>query len=205
MYIHYEWVCQMHTFAYARVSTLNQHNDNQLLEIERAGYIADAIYTDVVSGAVHAMDRPEFAKLVDAVGRTRKPKRLVVTRLDRLGRNAVDVMSTVQRFAALECQVRVIQLGDIDLTSGAGKIILATLSAVAEIERDTLVERTQAGLARAKAQGKRLGRPRTESWEHSEAIHAALLNGETVSQVSRLHGVSRATVLRIRNASVVNL
>lgn len=193
----------MHTFVYARVSTLNQHNDNQLLEIERAGYAADAIYTDVVSGAVHAMDRVEFLKLVDAVGRTRKAKRLVVTRLDRLGRNAIDVMGTVQRFAELECQVRVIQLGDIDLTSGAGKIILATLSAVAEIERDTLIERTQAGLARAKAEGKRLGRPRTASWDHCDAIRAALVAGETVSHVSRLHGVSRATVLRIRSAAAV--
>ena len=191
----------MHTFVYARVSTLTQHNDNQLLEIERAGYLPDAIYTDVVSGAVHAMDRPEFAKLVSAVAATRKPKRLIVTRLDRLGRNAIDVMQTVQRFTDLECGVRVIQLGDVDLTSGAGKIILATLSAISEIEREILIDRTQAGLARAKAQGKRLGRPRTASWDHVDSIRAALDEGETVSNVSRLYGVSRATVLRIRNAA----
>ncbi len=201
MTTHYEQERWSHTFVYARVSTISQSDDSQLLEIERAVYAGDALYVDVISGAVPALERPEFTKLIDAISRTRNPKRLIVARLDRLGRNAADVMATVRRFTDRECQVRVIQLGDTDFTSGGGKIILATLSAVAEIERDNLLERTQAGLARAKAQGKQLGRPRTDSWEHSAEIRAALAEGVTVSHVAREHGVSRATVLKIRDAA----
>jgi len=71
----------MHTFVYARVSTSDQTNDNQLLEIEQAGYEADTVYTDTISGKVPADERPEFGKMLDTVTRTRKPKRLIVTKL----------------------------------------------------------------------------------------------------------------------------
>ena len=85
----------MHTFIYARVSTAGQTTENQLLEIERAGYEADAIFADTISGKVPAMERPEFAKLMDTISRTRKPKRLIVSKLDRLGRDAVDILGSV--------------------------------------------------------------------------------------------------------------
>ena len=150
----------MHTFVYARVSTAEQTNDNQLLEIEQAGYQADTVYSDTVSGKVPAEERVEFGKMLDTVTRIRKPKRLIVTRLDRLGRDAIDIMTTVRRLSEMECAVRVLQLGDLDLTSSAGKLVLSTLSAVAEMERDILIERTHAGLARARAEGKTLGRPK---------------------------------------------
>ena len=136
----------MHTFVYARVSTSDQTNDNQLLEIEQAGYEADTVYTDTISGKVPADERPEFSKMLDTVTRTRKPKRLIVTKLDRLGRDAIDIMTTVKRFSEMGCAVRVLQLGDLDLASSAGKLVLSTLSAVAEMERDLLVERTMPDL-----------------------------------------------------------
>lgn len=190
----------MHTFVYARVSTHTQHADNQLHELEQAGVLADAVYTETVSGSVLAVDRPEFARMLDAIERTRKPKRLVVNKLDRLGRDAADVMQTVKRLDVAGCSVKVLQLGDIDLTSPPGKLVLATLAAVAEIERDILIERTQAGLRRAKAEGVRLGRPRTASWDSAEQIRTALAEGVSVSQVARDYDVSRATVLRIRES-----
>lgn len=194
----------MHTFVYARVSTHTQHIDNQILEIDQAGIIPDAVYTETVSGSVLALDRPEFARMLDAIERTRKPKRLVVNKLDRLGRDASDVMQTVKRLDVAGCSVKVLQLGDIDLTSPPGKLVLATLAAVAEIERDILIERTQAGLRRAKAEGVRLGRPRTASWDSAEHIRAALAEGVSVSQVARDHNVSRATVIRIRDQTKTN-
>lgn len=190
----------MHTFIYARVSTTGQTTDNQLLEIEAAGYHGDTVYADTISGKVPAMERPEFAKMLDTIARTKRPKRLIVTKLDRLGRDAIDIQGTVRTLAGMGCGVRVLQLGDLDLTASAGKIVLATLAAVAEIERDLLIERTNAGLARAKKEGKRLGRPPVADAAAAEQIRRKLRDGLSVSQVARDHGVSRATVLRIRDA-----
>ena len=190
----------MHTFVYARVSTVDQTNDNQLLEIEQAGYDADTIYTDTVSGKVPTNERPEFSKMMDTVVRTRKPKRLIVTKLDRLGRDAIDIMTTVKRFSEIGCAVRVLQLGDLDLASSTGKMVLSTLSAVAEMERDLLVERTNAGLARARAEGKTLGRPKVTNERAAAEISEKLREGVSVAQIAREHGVSRMTVMRIRDA-----
>ena len=191
----------MHTFVYARVSTAQQTTDNQILEIERAGYDADSIYTDSISGKVPATERPEFIKMLDAIIRTKKAKRLVVSKLDRLGRNAVDILQTVQMFEANECSVRVLQLGDLELTSSAGKLVMATLAAVAEMERDILIERTNAGLARVKKEGKRLGRPKATTETDATMIIHKLNNGVSVSQAARDTGVSRATIIRIRDRS----
>lgn len=190
----------MQTFVYARVSTAGQTTENQLLEIERRGYEPDAVYEDTVSGSVPALERSEFVRLVEAIERTKKPKRLVVAKLDRLGRDAADIHNTVKRLSDLECAVKVLQLGDVDLTSPAGKIIMGTLAAVAEVERDILIERTQAGLQRAKAEGKQLGRPKTKAWEKSEEIIEALEEGVSVSEAARRFQTTRQTVLRIRDA-----
>jgi DNA invertase Pin-like site-specific DNA recombinase len=193
----------LHTFVYARVSTSSQTNDNQVIEIEQAGYEADTIYTDTVSGKVPAMARPEFARLMDTILRTRKPKRLIVTKLDRLGRDASDITATVKALSAAGCEVRVLQFGDLDVTSTTGKLVLATLAAVAEMERDILIERTNAGLARARSQGKRFGRPNAADNETVTAIRQKLMAGISISQIAREHEVSRATVHRIRDGSGV--
>jgi putative DNA-invertase from lambdoid prophage Rac len=187
----------MHTFAYLRVSTAEQTTENQLLELRTAGYEPSAVYSEVVSGKVPSSERPEFAKLVDAIQRTTGPKRLLVTKLDRLGRDAIDVQSTVRHLASLDCGVRVLQLGDLDLTSTSGKLVMTTLAAVAEMERDILVERTLAGLARARAEGKHLGRPFSTTKEQRVSIRAMMASGASVSAAARHHGVSRQTVSRV--------
>ena len=81
---------------------------------------------------------------------------LVVTKMDRLGRTAMDVAGTVAKLAKMGVRVHCLQLGSTDLTSAAGKMIMGMLNTFAEFERDLLIERTQAGLARAKAAGKHL-------------------------------------------------
>lgn len=80
-----------------------------------------------------------------------------MTKLDRLGRDNIDILSTVRKLGDRGVGVVVLQLGKLDLTSAAGKLTLGVLSAVAEMERDLIRERTQAGIERAKAQGKTLG------------------------------------------------
>ena len=185
----------MATIGYTRVSTKEQTVENQRREIETAGYTVDFWFEDEgVSGKVSALQRPQFAKMLDHI---RKGETLVVTKLDRLGRDAQDVGATIKMLASRGIEVVVLQLGKLDLTSAAGKLMLTMLAAVAEMERDLLVERTQAGLERAKAEGKVLGRPSKTSDEQRAAIKVAHRAGETVSALAREYGISRASILNI--------
>ena len=186
---------EMATFGYGRVSTKEQTTENQRREIEAAGYRVEYWFADEgVSGKVSASHRPHFAKMLSQI---RDGETLVVTKLDRLGRDAQDVGATIKMLAARHIEVIVLQLGKLDLTSTASKLMLTMLAAVAEMERDLLVERTQAGLARAKAEGKTLGRPTLTTDADRRAITEAHANGVSISALARIHNLSRATVMRI--------
>ncbi|TFW33586.1 recombinase family protein [Massilia horti] len=185
----------MATFGYGRVSTKEQTTENQRREIEAAGFTVDYWYVDEgVSGKVSAMQRPQFAKMLSQI---RDGEVLVVTKLDRLGRDAQDVGATIRMLAARRIEVTVLQLGKLDLTSAAGKLMLTMLAAVAEMERDLLVERTQSGLARAKAEGKTLGRPSSTTAEQRAAMVKRHQNGESISALAKAYEISRASVMRI--------
>ncbi|WP_426176106.1 recombinase family protein [Massilia sp. TWR1-2-2] len=190
----------MNFFGYGRVSTLDQNTQNQKLEIEQAGYKLMSWYEDVgISGSTHATQRPQFNAMLDKI---RPGETLVVTKLDRLGRDAHDVGSTIKTLAAMDVQVIVLQLGKLDLASPPGKLMLTMLAAVAEMERDLLVERTQAGLARAKAQGKILGRPLKTAPKERAEIVSRYQQDERVSALARLYGVYRASILAaVKSAS----
>jgi putative DNA-invertase from lambdoid prophage Rac len=185
------------SFIYARVSTADQNPENQVREIQLAGFAVDThrIVTESISGSVAAEERPQFAKLMD---RLESGDVLIVTKLDRLGRNAMDVRATVERLDKMGVRVHCLALGGVDLTSAAGKMTMGVLIAVAEFERDLLIERTQAGLERAKAEGKTLGRPSTlTEAEQAEALQR-LAAGEAVAQLARDYNTSRTTIQRLR-------
>ena len=185
----------MAVFGYGRVSTKEQQSENQRLELERAGYDVAYWYADeAVSGKVTAAQRPQFAKMLSQI---RDGETLVVTKLDRLGRDAQDIGATIKALAARRIEVIVLQLGKLDLTSAAGKLMLNMLAAVAEMERDLLVERTQSGLARAKAEGKTLGRPTSTTDEQRTAMSRQHQAGESISSLARTFGISRASVMRV--------
>jgi len=185
----------MAVFGYGRVSTKEQQSENQRLELERAGYDVAYWYADEgVSGKVSAAQRPQFAKLLSQI---RDGETLVVTKLDRLGRDAQDIGATIKALAARRIEVIVLQLGKLDLTSAAGKLMLNMLAAVAEMERDLLIERTQSGLARAKAEGKTLGRPTSTTDEQRAAMARQHQAGESISALARTFGISRASVMRV--------
>jgi len=185
----------MAIFGYGRVSTQEQQSENQRLELERAGYNVSYWFADEgVSGKVPALQRSQFRILLDKI---RDGETLVVSKLDRLGRDAQDIGATIKMLAARRIEVIVLQLGKLDLTSSAGKLMLTMLAAMAEMERDLLVERTQSGLARAKAEGKILGRPTSTTDEQRKAMLDQHKAGQSISALSRTFGVSRASVMRI--------
>lgn len=188
----------MAIFGYGRVSTNQQTTDNQKLELENAGFKIDYWFTDTgISGKTSASLRPQFSLLLSQI---RDGETLVVSKLDRLGRDAVDVLQTVRNLADRNIQVIVLQLGKTDLSSPTGKLLLTMLTAVAAMERDLLIERTQAGLARAKAEGKTLGRKPKTTEDQRVVIRNQLNAGVSVSQVARDYGISRAAVISIRES-----
>lgn len=184
----------MANFGYGRVSTTQQDTENQRLELEQAGWKIDYWFADVVSGKAPAVQRKAFSEMLSKI---RDGETLVVAKLDRLGRDAIDVLQTVRAMAERNIKVIVHQLGTTDLTSAAGKLLLSMLAAVAEMERDLLIERTQAGLSRAKAEGKKLGRPSKIAPEARGTIVEKKNSGTSVSALAREYGVSRATIASI--------
>ncbi|MFM0130040.1 recombinase family protein [Paraburkholderia sediminicola] len=185
------------TFLYARVSTAEQHTDNQLLEVRQAGFdvLPRHIMAETVSGSVPAAERPVFAKLLEKLD---QGDVLIVTKLDRLGRNTTDVLNTVKRLAEMGVSVHCLALKGVDLTSASGQLHMTVLAAVSQFERDLLIERTHAGLERAKAEGKKLGRADALSGNRKTEAAQALADGASLQAVADRFNVSKSTVQRLR-------
>ncbi|MGS1038354.1 recombinase family protein [Burkholderia gladioli] len=188
------------TFAYARVSTTDQSTTNQLREIEAAGFSVDKrrVVTESISGSVSSDQRPGFAELLLKM---EEGDVLIVTKLDRLGRNAMDVRATVEALTLRGIRIHCLALGGVDLTSAAGRMTMQVLNAVAEFERDLLIERTQAGIARARAEGKVMGRPSALTKQQQNEVRQQLSEGASVASLAKRYGTSRQTIMRVRDVA----
>ncbi|RYG58236.1 MAG: recombinase family protein [Alphaproteobacteria bacterium] len=192
----------MHRLAYYRVST-----GDQSVEAQRAalGGSFDQEFSDVgVSGATLAATRPGFADLLSKV---RDGDALHVYAVDRLGRDALDVQTTVRRLIDLGVTVHVHGLGPIG--RGVGELILAVLAQIADMERHRITERTQAGRQVARMALEATGRTHRgkESLGRPKAADGAAValwrreNGESIAGTARHFGLSAATVKRYCAAS----
>lgn len=190
-------------FCYCRVSTAEQNVENQILEITNAGFSIEPhrIITETLSGSVPAGQRPKFSELLIKL---EKGDVLVITKLDRLGRNASDIRSTIDMLTKKEVRVNCLQLGGVDLTSSSGKLQFQVIAALAEFERDLIVERTQAGLKRVKESGKKLGRKTALNSVQKGEVIELLNSGVSVSEVARRFDTSRTTIIRERKKSETN-
>ncbi|GAB3190507.1 recombinase family protein [Hydrogenophaga aquatica] len=140
--------------AYLRVSTDDQTTENQKRDIE-ARYSVSKWFREVgVSGAIPAAQRPAMAQLLAYV---REGDTVIVTAIDRLGRNTIDVLTTVETLKAKGVSLVSMREG-FDLATPAGEFMLTMLAAVAKLERDNIKARQMAGIERARAEGKNLGR-----------------------------------------------
>lgn len=186
------------TFAYLRVSTSDQTTDNQLTEIAASGFSVEPhrATRETISGSVPANQRPAFSALLD---RIEAGDVLAVTKLDRLGRNAMDVRATVEGLEKRGVRVHCLALGGMDLTSPAGKMTMGVIAAVAEFERDLLLERTQTGISRARAEGKHMGRPATFSAQKAREVREKLATGASVAALAREYNTTRQTIMRVRD------
>ena len=184
----------MRTFAYCRVSTTEQTTQNQIIAIRQKGYdVSDSrVVSETVSGSVEAMKREQFKMLINhqmEVG-----DMLVVLKLDRLGRDNIDVQNTINLLTKKGIKVVCLDLPVADLSSAEGKLVLQMFAAFAEFERNRIRERTKGGIEREKVQGKKLGRP--EARDTTIAVQAKKAGGLSQSNVAKELGISIATVKR---------
>ena len=186
----------MRAAIYARVSTLDQEPENQLQELRRyveaRGWTAQEYVDHGVSGTKDKDRRPALDRLV-ADARRRKLDTVVVWRLDRLGRSLKHLVTLLDELQAFGVGFVSLDEG-IDLQTPAGRLQLHILAALSEFERCRIAERVQAGLARARSQGKRLGRPYVDG--PRERLRA--VEGLSVEAAAAQLGVSRSTLKRWR-------
>jgi DNA invertase Pin-like site-specific DNA recombinase len=188
------------TFAYCRVSTTEQTTQNQILAIRNAGYdvIDSRVISETVSGSTKATDREQFSNLIEH--KIEAGDTLVVLKLDRLGRNNIDVQQTVSLLDSKGIRVVCLDLPVADLSSSEGRLMLQMFSAFAEFERNRIRERTQEGLVRAKAEGKKLGRPKAT--KTNRRIQECKDSGMSQSKTASHLGLGIATVKRHWNTKL---
>ena len=186
---------------YLRVSTDGQTTENQRLELaavaSRAGWEIADIYEDQgISGAKGRDQRPAFDRLLKDAARRRFD--LIATwSVDRLGRSLQHLIGFLDEVHQLKVDLYLHQQG-IDTTTPAGKALFQMLGVFAEFERAMIRERVHAGLNRARAQGKRLGRPTIDA-DTAAAITAALrAGGAGLHKIAKAHGVGVSTVQRLK-------
>ncbi|MDG1107697.1 MAG: recombinase family protein [Burkholderiaceae bacterium] len=191
----------MAVFAYLRVSTSDQTTDQQLTQISHAGYqvAKDRVYVEhAVSGKLPAMQREEFSKLFQRLG---SGDILVVSKLDRLGRDILDVIHTVRTLAGHGVALEVLGLGKLDGGPQAS-LTLNMLAAISQFEREMISERTKAKLQQLKAEGRKLGRPtKTDDEASIRKAKELMATGSSWRKTAKELGVALSTLQRmLKNA-----
>jgi len=174
--------------GYARVSTEDQNLEMQLKALEKVG--CEKIFTDKISGTKFMRDG-----LTECMSHLRAGDVFVIWKLDRLGRNTRELIDFVNNLEKLCIQIKIIT-DNIDTTTPTGKFFFTVLAAFAQLERDLIAERSRAGLAAARAQGRIGGRRKALNPDKLKAAITLLKSGIHVNEVARTLKVSRATLYR---------
>ena len=180
----------MRLFGYARVSTNQQSLDIQIKALKEAGVSASRIFTDKASGGDGDRDGLRLLRVKVEEGDV-----VLVKKLDRLGRDTADMIALIKEFDQLGVSIRFLDDG-ISTEGAAGRMVVTILSAVAQAERQRILERTNEGRAEAKARGARFGRPRTIDRRMLRALRE---QGLGATDIARRMGIGRSTVYKLLN------
>jgi DNA invertase Pin-like site-specific DNA recombinase len=190
----------MRVAIYTRVSTGSQTTENQLRELqavaERSGWQVVARFTDEgISGSKGRDQRPGLNSLLEGVTR-RDFDKVMAWSVDRLGRSLPNLLAVMGELKAKGVDLYLYQQS-IDTSTPAGKAMFQMLGVFSEFEREIIRERVNSGLARAKAQGKKLGRPRRDTAKRLNAIHKLRKQGVGINKIARKLGIGVSVVQRI--------
>jgi DNA invertase Pin-like site-specific DNA recombinase len=175
--------------GYARVSTYGQTLDSQLEQLRAAGCSSRNIYREKVTGA--RADRRELNRML---GKLALGDVVTVTRIDRLARSTFDLFGIVKRIVDAKAQFRSLAEPWADTGTSTGRLMLAVLGGLADVERDLIRTRTAEGRSRAKAQGKHMGRPPSLTPAQQKEAIRRRAQGATLDELARSYNVSRATI-----------
>nr|WP_156765012.1 recombinase family protein [Mycobacterium sp. 1081908.1] len=178
--------------GYARVSTGHQSLDQQVDALTAAGVDSARVYSDKLSGTSTREQRPGLAALLDYA---REGDAIVVVGIDRLGRNAAEVMTTIRELGERGIVLRSLREG-IDTSNAAGRMVAGVLASLAELELELGRERRAASRAARRARGQSIGRPKALSDEKVALARRMHASGEPASTIASTLGVSRATLYR---------
>lgn len=179
--------------GYARVSTGHQSLDQQVDSLTAAGVDANRVYSDKLSGASTREQRPGLAALLDYA---REGDSIVVVGIDRLGRNASEVMTTIRELGERGIVLRSLREG-IDTSNATGRMVAGVLASLAELELELGRERRSAAREARRARGQSIGRPKALDESKSGLARRMHAQGEPASTIAAALGVSRATVYRV--------
>ena len=189
----------MAVLGYARVSTKEQKTWNQVARLEDAG--AERVFVDDgVSGAISPWKRPALRELLDYA---RDGDEIVVYRLDRLGRRAVELLTLIEELTGRGVTVRLLNEGLV--TGGTtGKIFVMVLAILAELERDTIRERTIEAIEMRRERGLPVGRPKALTDDQEKLVAQLRAEGRSCTAIAAMLNVSKSTVGRIPPASLAD-
>jgi DNA invertase Pin-like site-specific DNA recombinase len=179
--------------GYARVSTGHQSLDQQLDALTAVGVEATRVYGDKLSGASTREQRPGLAALLDYA---REGDAIVVVGIDRLGRNAAEVMTTIRELGERGIVLRSLREG-IDTSNATGRMVAGVLASLAELELELGRERRSAAREARRARGQSIGRPKALDDSKAALAQRMHTSGESASTIATTLGVSRATVYRV--------
>lgn len=177
--------------GYARVSTFGQTLDAQVEQLTAAG--CSRIFKEKVSGA--RADRRELNRLLATLG---EGDQVLVTRIDRLARSTFDLFAIVRRIVDAKAQFRSLTEPWADTATSTGRLMLAVLGGLADLERDLIRTRTAEGRARAKERGQVMGRRSSLSPQQKQEVRERLADGAQLADLARTFNVSRSTISRLR-------
>jgi DNA invertase Pin-like site-specific DNA recombinase len=179
--------------GYARVSTGHQSLDQQLDVLVAAGVNPKRVYSDKLSGTSTREQRPGLAALMDYA---RPGDAIVVAGVDRLGRNAAEVMTTIRELGERNIVLRSLREG-IDTSNATGRMVAGVLASLAELELELGRERRAAARDARRARGQSIGRPKVLDKSKAALAQRMHASGESASTIAATLGVSRATVYRV--------
>jgi DNA invertase Pin-like site-specific DNA recombinase len=198
-------------FFYSRISTIGQSANRQIANFKiHDGFEADKVFVDKIQGNVPFLERPEASKLFDQLTSTASPVIVVVDSIDRLGRNLLDVLNTIDLFTKNGISLKSLKEGFTTLLDNGkenptAKLVISVMGSIAEMERNRIKERTSEGIRIAKAKGKYQGRKlgSNQTTERMLNRHADIVKklekGLTIREIAQITGKSTATIQKVKN------
>lgn len=200
----------MKYYFYSRVSTIGQNSSRQIENFRNFGNLnSENLFLDKISGAIPFFERPEAQRLFNEITPTNQPTTIVIDSVDRLGRNLIDILSTIETFKKNKINIKSLKEGFETLTHDGEEnpiamMTIAVMGSVAQMERMRLKERQSEGIAIAKVNGKFKGRKigsvqtNDKLIERHPLIVQFLQKGFTIREIVALTGKSSATITKVK-------